>query len=261
MQRDLARQASTLAVVRPGATGPAPTGPGRTGHAERESRSELVYEQLRAAIMRLELWPSESFSETDLVDRLQTSRAPVRDALARLRREGLVQSSPRAGHRVAPMTVKDAHDLFNLRTLLEAETAALAALAGGDVEHLRELDRLCSAHYDPREPDSIAEFLQRNAAFHLAVARLADNNRMTAMVARAVDERYMHLGLRLTPRAADIVHEHQELVAAIVAGDADAARRVALAQAQSSHRMVLDALLNSAEVLTVNLGAPTGGRR
>jgi DNA-binding GntR family transcriptional regulator len=225
------------------------------------TRSAEVYTELRRRILTLELAPGQGFSETDLCELLGTSKAPVRDALAHLRREGLVLSAARSGYTVAPMTVKDARDLFALRTLLEGEAAALAAALGGDLDRLRELDALCQMHYDPMDPVSVHEFLAVNGAFHIAVAELAGNLRLVDQLARAIDqlERYMHLGLRLASRAEDIVHEHRELVAAIAAGDVRRARRLAVKQAHESHRMVLDGLLSSEAVLTTNIGSTLAG--
>lgn len=235
------------------------------GHARGAagSRFEAAYLELKRRILTLELAPREAFTESEVAAVLGTSKSPVREALARLRRDGLVESAPRSGYRVSPMTVKDARDLFNLRTILEAEAAALAARQGGDdLEHLRELDELCRGHYDPADRASIARFLAVNAEFHIGVARLAGNRKLTDALASSIEqlERYMQLALSLVLRAEEIVHEHRDLLTAIMSGDHERARQVALAQAQSSHRMVLEALLSSEVVQETNLAAPVGGR-
>jgi GntR family transcriptional regulator, rspAB operon transcriptional repressor len=221
------------------------------------TRSADAYATLRQAVLTLRLGPGTSFSEADACAWLGLSKAPVRDALANLRREGLVLSAARSGYTVAPMTVKDARDLFTLRTLLESEAAALAAGQGGDLARLRELDSLCRSEYDVNDADSVRRFLAVNSAFHVAVAELGGNLRLVEQLRRVIEqlERYMHLGLRLAPRADAIVHEHRELLAAIAAGDVKRARLEAAAQAHESHRMVLDGLLSSEAVLTANIGS------
>jgi len=229
---------------------------------ETATRSGEAYARLRYEIRTLRLAPGTGFSEADVCDLLGLSKAPVRDALSQLRREGLVVSAARSGYTVAPMTVKDARDLFTLRTLLEGEAAALAATRGGDIERLRQLDVLCQMAYDPTDADSVHEFLAVNSALHLAVADIAGNQRLTDHLTRLLDqsERYMHLGLRLRSRGESIVHEHRELVSAIGAGDSRRARRVAEAQMRESQHMVLDGLLSTDAVLTANIGVPlTGG--
>lgn len=221
------------------------------------SRSADAYAMLRQAILTLELGPGQAFSEAQACEWTGLSKAPVRDALANLRREGLVVSAARSGYTVAPMTVKDARDLFTLRTLLESEAAALAAGQGGDLEGLRELDALCRGSYDPTEPASVQGFLRVNSDFHVAVAELGGNRRLVDQLRRVIDqlERYMHLGLRLTPRAESIVHEHRELLSAIASGNVRSARGVAREHSHESHRMVLDGLLSSEAVLTANIGS------
>ncbi|MHB8449480.1 MAG: GntR family transcriptional regulator [Mycobacteriales bacterium] len=243
----------------PGLGAPEPA----TGENRAISRAEAAYVELRLRILRLQFAPGASFTEAELALALRSTRTPVREALARLRREGLVESAPRAGYRVAPLTVKDARDLFGLRTLLEGESAAIAAREGGDLVRLRELDACCQALLDADRPSDIAHFLARNAAFHVAVAQLGGNARLTEALRRVIEqlERYMHLGLALNFRAREIVHEHQDLLAAIMAGDVDQARRVAVQQARASHRMVLDGLLSSDAVQSANIGGPVGSRR
>lgn len=246
------------------AEGPAPEG-GATlrlvGPAKGpQTRSAEAYHALRDRILTLHLGPGLSFTEADACEWLGLSKAPVRDALANLRREGLVLSAARSGYTVAAMTVKDARDLFTLRTLLESEAAALAAGQGGDLARLRELDALCQGEYEVTDPDSVRRFLVVNSAFHVAVAELGGNLRLVDQLSRVIDqlERYMHLGLRLAHRAESIVHEHRDLLAAIASGDVKRARAEAAAQAHESHRMVLDGLLSSEAVLTANIGASTG---
>ena len=241
------------------ADGPAPML--RLVEGRETTRSAHAYTTLRQAILTLSLGPGLAFSEADVCTWLGLSKAPVRDALANLRREGLVLSAARSGYTIAPMTVKDARDLFTLRTLLESEAAALAAGQGGDLDQLRELDGLCQPEYDPADPQSVHRFLEVNSSFHVAVAELGGNLRIVEQLRRVIEhlERYMHLGLRLAPLGDAIVHEHRELLGAIAAGDVKRARAVAAAQAHESHRMVLDGLLSSEAVLTANIGSSLMG--
>ena len=229
----------------------------RLVRGKERSRSADAYATLRQAILTLQLGPGQAFSETQACEWTGQSKAPVRDALANLRREGLVVSAARSGYTVAPMTVKDARDLFTLRTLLDSEAAALAAGRGGDLDGLRRLDALCQGQYDPNDAESVQGFLTVNSEFHLAVATMGGNLRLVEQLRRVIDqlERYMHLGLRLTPRAEDIVHEHRDLLGAIAAGNVKRARTVAGEQAHASHRMVLDGLLSSEAILTANIGS------
>src|SRR5215216_3615991 len=97
-----------------------------------------AYERLRHAIMRLELAPSAAVSEAQLVDGFGFSKAAVRAALARLRVDGLVVAEPRRGHVVAPLTMRDVLEIYDLRMQLEPPATAAAA---GQIER-DELARL-----------------------------------------------------------------------------------------------------------------------
>src|SRR5882757_9697413 len=80
---------------------------------------ESAYAQLRAEILSCELPPGAEIREAELAARFQVSKSPVRDALMRLEREGLVITIPRQGYRVAPISLADVQDMFHLRGVLE----------------------------------------------------------------------------------------------------------------------------------------------
>src|SRR5918999_2476018 len=100
-----------------------------------------AYERLRRAIMRLELAPSAAVSEAQLVDGFGFSKAAVRAALAQLRAEGLVGAGPRPGHFIAPLTMRDVLEIYDLRLLLEPPGAEAAAgrIAPDELQRLEAL--------------------------------------------------------------------------------------------------------------------------
>lgn len=228
--------------------------------SETTTRSYEVYSEVKRRILDLRMPPGSEFTEGELVDDLGVSKTPVREALARLRQENLVVAVPRSGYRVTPVTVKDARDLMALRTLLEGEAAALAAQRGADSERLKKLDELCNMSYDASSRESVVSFLQVNRDFHLAVAELSGNERLAEMLIGVLEQlqRVMHLGLALTERSEEIVHEHRDLLDAILGGDPERARKAAVDQAHSAQTMILTALLSSDAVLSANLGVANG---
>ena len=221
------------------------------------TRTYEAYTALKRRIIDLTLPPGAAFSEGEIALELGFSKTPVREALARLRQERLVEAVARSGYRVTPVTVKGAHDLFQLRALLEGEAAAIAAERGGDFDTLLELDRLCHASYDPADQSSISRFLEANTKFHVMVAEIGGNDALAMMLQQVLEqlERLFHLGLALTSRSDEMVHEHRELLTAVKAGDPEAARRAAMSQTGSSQLMVLNALLSSEAVLSANISA------
>ncbi|MBX3031838.1 MAG: GntR family transcriptional regulator [Chloroflexi bacterium] len=224
------------------------------GHNDR-SRAEVAYEAIKRAIVEVRIRPGQRFTESTLARELGITKTPIRDALQRLVNEGLVESSPRSGYRATPVTLKQARDLFGLRALLESEAAALAASRVQDIDHLNRLDELCRTSYDPSDAESIRTFLIANTAFHTTVATASGNARLARALTEVLVEleRLFHLGLALTSRADEIVHEHRDLLQAIVAGDPERARQVALLQARAAQAMVTDALMASPALLETNV--------
>jgi DNA-binding GntR family transcriptional regulator len=218
--------------------------------------TDLAYRSIKSRIIELDLAPGEFFTESRLATEFGFSKTPVREALARLRREGLVNVAPRAGYTVASITVKDAKNLFALRLLLEQEAAALAASQLTDASELVDLEARCRA----ARPSSRAEvraFLKAVRDFHLAIARASGNPRLEAVLDDLLleSERLVFMGLTFNDSAALLIHEHDELLNAIASRDPSKARRVAANHVRDAEKMVIEALLLSSSVLEAKVAA------
>jgi DNA-binding GntR family transcriptional regulator len=223
-----------------------------------ESLSDTVYAHLRSQITRLEIPPGSSFTEGRIAAELGLSKTPVREALTRLRHEGFVTVDTGSGYRAAEVTIKDTRELFSLRVLLEGEAASQAAARSVGLEELRRLEELCSSTYSPADASSVDRFLKANTLFHLMVASASASQRLTQAleIILVQMERLFRIGLLLSSRADEIVHEHRDLLQAILAGDSEQARRVAVDQVRASQRMVVDALVSSDEVTRLPINLP-----
>src|SRR5436190_15819605 len=98
-----------------------------------------VYDALREAIVTTELEPGRQISENEIADMLGVSRTPVREALARLRDDQLVQIVPQLGTFVSRISVAGVDDAQFLREALECSAVRLAAerVDAADVAELR----------------------------------------------------------------------------------------------------------------------------
>jgi DNA-binding GntR family transcriptional regulator len=96
--------------------------------------NEQVYEAIEGAIVRSELGPGALLGDRQLAEALGVSRTPVRDALHRLESSGLVERRGRAGWAVSGFALRDVHELFELRRILEPSRvrATLPKLGRGD---------------------------------------------------------------------------------------------------------------------------------
>jgi DNA-binding GntR family transcriptional regulator len=147
--------------------------------------------------MRIELAPGVPVSEAQLVDGFGFSKAAVRAALARLRAEGLVLAEPRRGHVVAPLTMRDVLEIYDLRLALEP-AAADAAAGAIDPKELARLRALADPELDVADAKAVERFLAANRSIHIAIVTAAGNRRAAQIVARLLDdsERARLLALR-----------------------------------------------------------------
>jgi DNA-binding GntR family transcriptional regulator len=146
-----------------------------------------AYERLRHAIMRLELAPGAAVSEAQLVEAFGFSKAAVRAALARLRAEGLVVAEPRRGHVIAPLTMRDVLEIYDLRLLLEPP-ATTAAAGRIQRDELARLKALVEPEVNFDDARSTERFMSANRTIHLAIVGAAGNRRTTRIVERLLDD-------------------------------------------------------------------------
>ena len=101
---------------------------------------DVVFETLRDAIIKQVLKPGERLMEIQLADEMGVSRTPVREAIRKLELEGLVVMVPRKGAYVAGVSMKDIHEVYEVRAALEMLAVSLAAERITD-EELDALER------------------------------------------------------------------------------------------------------------------------
>ena len=139
-----------------------------------------VYEDLRAAILGGEYAPGERLRAEALATRFGTSRTPVREALALLEGDGLVELAPRRGAVVRTWDAADLVDLYEVRALLEARAAALAATRI-DADGLAALDASCARAESLTGADAatIDALIAANEDFHRVIIGATGSPRLT----------------------------------------------------------------------------------
>jgi DNA-binding GntR family transcriptional regulator len=233
-----------------------PVEPGDDQTATNHPQTELAYQTIRRAILQCDLGPGEQVSEVQLASSYGFGRAAVRAALTRLSHDGLVQPIPRRGYAVSPITFKNVQDLFGVRLIVEPAAARLAA-ARADNAIVAELERLneASAHVPGRE--DLAALRDANKAFHSAVARASGNDRLAEIATRNLDELDRVLYLKQVGVVWDRVDatfaEHQRIIDALKVRDARAAEQAAYDHIVPNQRGVIDALISSPGLRSINL--------
>jgi DNA-binding GntR family transcriptional regulator len=142
---------------------------------------DVATELIRQAIVDGSLAPGERLKEEDLARRLGISRTPVREALAILQAEGLVDGVPNRGSVVRSHTAAELDDLYELRALLEGHAARRAARR---VTHevLGALRESCDRFERIASDDDVRELVQENLAFHNTILEAAGSARLDSIV-------------------------------------------------------------------------------
>ena len=149
------------------------------------SQTERVILTLREMLLRGDFAPGERLAELTLVRRLNASRTPVRLALDRLAREGVLETLPAGGFRVREFVIADIWDAIEVRGVLEGTAARFAAERLSEPDELLRL-RLCCRDAEQLLPMSLENFVRYveiNDAFHAELWRLAKS----PMLARTIE--------------------------------------------------------------------------
>ena len=137
-----------------------------------------ITQRVRGAILDGTYKPGERLVETAIADQLGVSRAPVREALSALEREGLVANAPRRGYSVIDFTDKDIDEIYSLRLLLEigALRRAVERFTEQDLAEMqRVVDELDEAARQKTDSEKIVAL---DLAFHDLICRAADHSRL-----------------------------------------------------------------------------------
>jgi DNA-binding GntR family transcriptional regulator len=164
--------------------------------------------------------------ETDLARQLGVSRQPIREALHRMEAEGWVDLRPSQGAFVHVPTDSEVDNLLDVRALLEAETARLAARAPSQVQVAR-LREICREGQAAADANDFGEAVTVNSVFHAEVAAIG-GNAVLAELADIVGRRVQWYYRLVAPeRGHGSWTEHGELIDAIEQHDAERAESVA----------------------------------
>ena len=185
------------------------------------SKSDAVYRVLKRAILDQALAAGAKLPEDAIGEKLGVSRTIVRQALARLSGEGLIELRPHKGACVAQPTLEDGRNIFSVRRALE--TLVADSLSGSlTPQQLRLLEAHVEAE-DKARTEQPSASIRLAGEFHVLLARLTENDLLLRYVTELVSRSSLVLSLYGRPHSPDCaVSEHRELIAALARGDRDA---------------------------------------
>src|SRR3954452_10317773 len=137
------------------------------------TKSDLAYTQVRDLILSGELQPGAVLPQATLAGAIGMSTTPLREALRRLKQEGLVELDAHRDARVAPLDATEARDLLELRLALDPLAASLAAHRRTDDDLAAIADGLERLENLPRKPTPGPQ--SGHPRFHAAIHRASHN--------------------------------------------------------------------------------------
>jgi DNA-binding GntR family transcriptional regulator len=208
---------------------------------ERKSLGQHVFETLRMNIIRGSLPAGSRVVESRTADELGISRTPVREALHKLEREGLLARQPRGGYVVLGLSRDDIEETFGIRSILESYAARLAALKHSAVE-LEPLEQKITVYQAHLDRGDFAALPKINTAFHDQLYALSRSPKLIHMINGLRDHifRYRQIILQKEQMARQSNADHQLMLDAIKQRDGDSVERLVREHILRGQKVVLE---------------------
>ncbi|MBR8265227.1 GntR family transcriptional regulator [Burkholderia cenocepacia] len=205
--------------------------------AKLDSTADAIAASLRDMIINGELAAGERLVERDLAERFGISRIPMREAIQRLEREGLLDIFRNRGAVVRMLSASDVHEIYDLRVLLEGD-AIYRSVKRLDDETLARAELVHRLLGDATVPRRQGEL---NREFHALLYSCCGNARQLKSIAelRGQVERYERLQATLLADTSSFQVEHDDILQACLERDARGARAMTVAHLDSARRIVL----------------------
>lgn len=192
--------------------------------------AQRCLQQIRQMIVSGELLPGQKVHQSELAERLNVSRIPVREALSTLQAEGVLEHKSNTGYTVTRFSSEDLSELYLMRRLLETEILASIDLGGVDVAELERIQE----QVDQAEPSEEGpEFQEANRQFHFRLFSYSPLKRVLQEVDRLwyMSDFYRALYIHEPSSRRKVSEDHGRILQAV--RDQDSAE---LIRASDEHR-------------------------
>lgn len=227
------------------------------GQMSTATLADHVHDRIRNEILFGRLRPNQHLVESDIAERLDVSRTPVRETLQRLATEGLIISRRRRWV-VYEHTPDEIREIYETRMALEGFAARLASERADE----QQIDGLRSAMRALDGPSAKGEArVEANERFHGLIIAAANNRYLAEEIQRS-RRYYFNVGLVSLYESSDITksqREHADLLAAIVEGDGDRAEAMCRSHIGHALNLILDRLPTRLEPESLQAHLPRGG--
>lgn len=213
---------SATARARP--TGARPVGAGRSARAAPTAAPSggaavrgAIYERILRAVLEHRLPPGTRLVEDRLAELFETSRAQVRDVLARLANEGLVETIPNRGAFIAAPSVEQAREVFEARRLIEPALVR-RLIARRDPAALKSLRAIVAEEASARARQDRPAMVRLSGEFHIRLAECAGNRMLERSMRELASLTVLAIFLYDAPHATACREDEHELLLAAIEG-------------------------------------------
>ena len=150
------------------------------------SLTEQAYKSIKEKIIKCQILPGSDISESEICEELGMSRTPVREALLRLQQENFITIFPRKGIIVSPITVKDIHEVYQIREMVEVYTATNSC-KNMSIDCLMEFkEKFSQIKFIPNTPDAM-KYFELDIKFHKYIVQSSKNDYLIEFMSKIYD--------------------------------------------------------------------------
>lgn len=202
---------------------------------------EKAYNLIKKKIVKCELMPGTSLSESDIALELGISRTPVREAILRLSQENFVTIYPRKGIIVSPISVKDIHEVFQIREIVEPQMAKISCKYMSK-EYLLNLKKRFEEIEFNLENSSAMEYFDLDIEFHKYIIECGNNSHLIQFTNKIFDLDY-RIRVMSTLEIDDVEKrskpEHFAIIDALIEKDLDKIDQTIKEHIANAHQQAL----------------------
>lgn len=189
---------------------------------------EIVYEELKMQILTGKIVPGTRMMEVELAEDMGVSRTPIREAIRKLEKEGLVTIEPRRGAYASQISTKDMVDILEVRQDMEGLAAYFAASRMTDAQK-EDLKKAADLYNQAVAEGNTANMISYDTRFHRIIVESCNNRILVQMIEQLQELvlRFRYIYYDNFRRAENMPEEHKIIFDAISEGRAQDARSAA----------------------------------
>jgi DNA-binding GntR family transcriptional regulator len=189
---------------------------------QHRTKKELIVELLRETILSGELVPGERLLQEELAERFDVSPTPIREAIQQLIAEGVLSHSPYRGVQVAEVRLDHMHEVYLIRGVTE-ELATRLSVPNLRIADVKQLHAYQDQLRQALQADDLRQVRKLNQELHMLIYRTAEMPLLFQIIRNLWAKSPWDTLYVLPSRAAHAIEEHERILEAIDAGDADKA--------------------------------------